>query len=413
MNLKDQYIFILGNARYDSPFESTSVTVARYLAAGNDVFYIDNPFTWKDYFKRRDSQQFKNRKDYFADSSFGLIDTAVARFKILITSPLLSLNFLPEGPLYRLLLKYNERLIARRIKLVMKKYGIKDFIFINFFNFHYPNVGDRVGAPLKVYYCVDPLIIPFDMKHGFVSEDKLVRESDLVICTSRQLYEENKERNKETYFIANAADISHSSKALSPDLQVHSSILALKKPVIGYFGAIERRMDYDLLHEAAKQNPDKSFVLAGPVSPEFTPGWLYNTPNVHLPGRVPYDQMPAMIKGFDIAIIPFKSDKVSRTIFPLKLFEYLGAGKPVISTDFNPDLKEFTKDAVVYCSDADAFSAAISTILKEDNGDREKERLAIASENTWEARIRVISSLLANALGRKKNPDHTSINRIS
>jgi glycosyltransferase involved in cell wall biosynthesis len=105
-----------------------------------------------------------------------------------------------------------------------------------------------------------------------------------------------------------------------------------------------------------------------------------------------------MVKGFDIALIPFKKDDVSATIFPLKLFEYLGAGKPVVATNFNPDLHEFTQDTVTYCNNATAFSMAINEALLNDNEQRKQERLHIASQNTWEKRGNELSELIASHL---------------
>jgi glycosyltransferase involved in cell wall biosynthesis len=103
--------------------------------------------------------------------------------------------------------------------------------------------------------------------------------------------------------------------------------------------------------------------------------------------------MPSVLKGFDVAIIPFKKDAVSNDIFPLKLFEYLGSGRPVVSTDFNDDLKNFTMDTVPYCKNAKEFSRAIETALQ-DNELLQQKRLAVAAENTWEHRITEIKELL-------------------
>src|SRR6185437_15452296 len=127
-------------------------------------------------------------------------------------------------------------------------------------------------------------------------------------------------------------------------------------PIVGYFGAIERRLDYDLLNQVTSTNKNISFVFSGPVSREFVPSWFYERSNIHMTGPIPYEEMPQILKGFDVAIIPFKKDEFSATIFPLKLFEYMGAGKPVIATDFNPDLKAFTSSTVAYCEDALSFS---------------------------------------------------------
>lgn len=141
-------------------------------------------------------------------------------------------------------------------------------------------------------------------------------------------------------------------------------------------------------------NEGKSFVFVGPVSEEFLPADFKNFRNVYFTGRLPYEDMPAVIKGFDIAIIPFKKDDVSYTIFPLKLFEYLGAGKPVVATDFNLDLKDFTKDSVSYCANAEEFTEAIDFCLLNDNDAERDLRISIAAENTWDKRICELGDLL-------------------
>ena len=121
MKLTNQYIFILGTTKFDNPYESASYTLAKYLAKDNHVFYIENPFTWKDYFHLRHKEEFLRRKGYFSLASDGILSTQIPNLNVIITPPLLSINFLPEGKLYRLLLKINEAAIARRIKKVIQK----------------------------------------------------------------------------------------------------------------------------------------------------------------------------------------------------------------------------------------------------------------------------------------------------
>lgn len=394
-------IFIFSNMRYDSPIEATSLFLARSLARDREVYYIQYPYTIKDYLRDKDSPKFTAIKGSLFNASKAVLNTEIPNLKKVILPVVLPINFLSEGKTYRRILKINERSIVRRIKSVLKNRNIKHFVFINSFNFHYPGIGRALKPELNIYQCVDPMITPYDMKHGIVSELQLVKESDIVICTSKALYEEKVKINPETYFVPNAADILHSSKALDTNLVLHPLLKEYKKPIIGYFGSIERRMDYGLLRNVITTNPDKSFVFVGPMYREHLPDWLFNSPNVHLPGPVPYDEMPSMLKGFDITMIPFKKDKVSCTIFPLKLFEYLGAGKPVIITDFNPDLRDYTNDAVEICSNADEFSAAINNILQNDTSEKRAYRLKVAKENTWDIRAAEIAGIIEAGLSAK------------
>jgi teichuronic acid biosynthesis glycosyltransferase TuaH len=393
MRLKGKVIFILGIAKFDGQFESTSFTMAKYLAEDNDVYYIDYPYTWKDYFLNR-TAGFYTRKRYFKKNDVELIDIANTKLKVVIVPPLLPINFISEGNFYRFLLGLNENTILQRIAQVIAKFNITNYIYINSSNFHYPNIGQLLMPKLSVYHCVDPIIGSYDANHGRMSEDMIIQHADLIICTSKQLFKEKAAKNIDSYFIPNAANLEFSSLAMKPDLIVNERLREIPKPVIGYFGNIERRINFDLLFEVANSNPDKSFVFAGPVTERFVPFAFKNLPNVHFIGQIPYEEMPSVLKGFDVCMIPFKKDEVSNTIFPLKLFEYLGAGKPVIATDFNMDLKDFTRDAVAYCGTANEFNIALAIMLQQDDTDRINERLKIASENTWEVRFNQFSTLI-------------------
>ncbi|OKS84875.1 glycosyltransferase [Mucilaginibacter polytrichastri] len=398
MALKDKVIVILGNTRFDSAIRATSLFIARNLAKNNKVYFVDYPFTLKDYLAHSKSDELKVRKSKFSLLSDGFMDTDIPNLKVIIAPPVIPINFLPEGIIFRTALKANEVIIGTRIKKVLKKAGVKDFIFINSFNFHYPDLAKAIKPVLTVYQCVDPMIVPYDMKHGILSEDKLVKQSDLVICTSKALYDEKKSQNPNTYFVPNAADIDHCSQALNAALPLHPKLANLPKPIIGYLGTLERRMDYSLILEVVKANPEKTFILAGPVWDNHVPQELFKTKNVHITGPVPYAEVPQMIKGFDVAIIPFKKDEVSATIFPLKLFEYLCAGKPVVVTDFNPDLKDYTAGTVSYAGSPAIFTAALNEALKTNSPEKVAERVAVSKLNTWAKRTEDIEAIISKHL---------------
>ncbi|CAG4998952.1 hypothetical protein DYBT9275_02116 [Dyadobacter sp. CECT 9275] len=402
MKLNGHQIIIFGLPRLDAEIESTNYTTARLLAKYNRVYYVENPYTIKDYWSSKGTARYNLRKKYFSLFNTELVETDTPGLSVIIPPVLLSINFLPEGRFFRALLSFNEYLIAFKLKRFIRKYGIDKYLYINSFNFHYPLLADRLKARLQVYHCLDPLVLAFERKHGCRSEDIVIAKSDIVLCSSKQLFSEKQKINPATYFVPNAADLSHSIKVLDPLLQVNSLLAGVSKPVIGYFGAIERRIDYNLLTEVIYGNPSLNFVFVGPVAEEFVPAGFTEMKNVTFTGPVPYHQMPAMVKGFDVALIPFKKDEFSRTIFPLKLFEYLGAGKPVVCTDFNPDLADFTEDTVAYCSDAAEFSEAIHEALASDGTPQRERRIAVASANTWEKRVDEIAEIIFKGLLEKE-----------
>lgn len=386
--------------RFDSAIESTAFTLARHLSKNNFVYYIDHPFTVNDIIKRRKTKAFQVRKRHFWSSTPDSIPTDLPNLKVVIPPVVFSINFLPEGWLYRRLQKVNDWLIRRSLLRLLRKLNIEEFVFINAFNFHYPGVSDGLNASLTMYYCLDPVIGSFDARHGRISENQILLQSDLVVCSSKQLYREKMAVNPNTFFVPNAADIHHSSRALDPTLLVSPVLSGIAHPVIGYFGSVERRIDYDLMRGIALQNPDFNFVFVGPCTSDV-PQWFYDLPNVSLPGGVPYAEMPAVIKGFDVAIIPFLKDETSSTIFPLKLFEYLGAGKPVVATEFNPDLREITGDLVTYARDESTFSHAVREALTQDDTNQKDRRIGLAAQHTWEKRANTILKLLESAWALK------------
>jgi glycosyltransferase involved in cell wall biosynthesis len=400
MELKNRDIIIFSQMQFDGRLESTNYIMAKHLAKDNNVYYVDRPFTWKDYIKFKDTPEFKIRKPHFFSSTNSIIQTDIPNLKIVISPPVPSINMLPEGKLYRIAVRINELIVATRLKKVIKQLHIRDYIYINSYNYSYPTFHNLIKPALTVYHCVDPLIEIYQTRHGLISEDIVVKSVDLVICTSKELRNNKLKLNKNSYFIPNAANISHSQKALNPDLPVADILSGIPKPIIGYFGNIERRIDYNLLTELLAQNREKSFVFTGPVDVDYVEMPVFKEPNAYVTGAVPYEQMPSVLKGFDVAIIPFKKDEVSNSIFPLKLFEYLGSGRPAVSSNFNSDLEEFTDGTVEFCKTSEEFTIAINNALNDTRALQQK-RLEVAAENTWEHRIIEIEKLLALNLENK------------
>jgi teichuronic acid biosynthesis glycosyltransferase TuaH len=264
MELKNRNIIIFSQMQFDGRLESTNYIMAKHLAKTNNVYYVDRPFTLKDYVKFKNTPEFKIRKPHFFSASNSIIQTDIPKLKIVISPPVPSINMLPEGKLYRAAVRVNELIVAARLKKVIKQYKIEDYIYINSYNYTYPTFHNLIKPVLTVYHCVDPLIEIYQTKHGLISEDIVVKSVDLVICTSKELRNNKLKLNPNSHFIPNAANIAHSQKALNPDLPVAAILSDIKKPVIGYFGNIERRIDYKLLDEILAMNPEKNFAFVGP-----------------------------------------------------------------------------------------------------------------------------------------------------
>ncbi|AMR32674.1 glycosyl transferase family 1 [Mucilaginibacter sp. PAMC 26640] len=404
MTLTGKHIVVFSQMQFDGRLESTIYTMARLLAKDNYVYFVDRPFTWKDYFKYKDTKAYQLRKAHFFNSADSFIQSDLPNFKIIISPPVPSINAIPEGKAYRMAVKFNEWMVASRLKKVFKQLGVKNYIYINSYNFSYPQLHQILEPKpaIAVYHCVDPIIEEYQLKHGVNNEQILAKSVDMIICTSRELQRKKALLNKHSYFVPNAANLTHSQKALDHSLSLAEILSGIKKPVIGYFGAVERRIDYTLIKQVIGDNPDKSFVFVGPVDEDYIKEGQFAAANLHLPGPVAYEQMPAVLKGFDVCIIPFKKDEVSANIFPLKLFEYLGAGKPVVSTNFNDDLHNFTAGLVPYCRTADEFSAALNIALADAKApEKVQQRINIAADNTWEHRISDIKELLVKGLKEK------------
>src|SRR5580658_5622288 len=168
MSLKDQHIIIFSQMQFDGRLESTNYTMAKHLAQDNYVYYVDRPYTWRDYFQFRNTAGFRIRRPHFFSSKNCVIESGIPNLKIIIAPPVQSINILPEGKLYRLALKINEWIVGSRINKLIKNLNITDYIYINSYNFSFPTLHKLFEPVLTVYHCVDPIIEPYQTKHGLI-----------------------------------------------------------------------------------------------------------------------------------------------------------------------------------------------------------------------------------------------------
>ncbi len=166
-----------------------------------------------------------------------------------------------------------------------------------------------------------------------------------------------------------------------------------ERPVAGYVGVIDERLDLDLLRDLAAALPDWTLRIVGPVV-KIDPATLPQAPNLEYPGLVPYDALPEVMAGFDVALMPFALNDATRSISPTKTLEYLAAGLPVVSTRV-PDVVADYDEVVHLADDGRQFAAACREVLQHAGADRDRRLRPIQARQEWDTIAAAMSDLLA------------------
>jgi glycosyltransferase involved in cell wall biosynthesis len=256
---------------------------------------------------------------------------------------------------------------------------------------HAVDVAPLLPHQALVYHCAD------DYAHvdGFpdtlpLLEAELCRQADLVITTSETLCMERQRFNPNTHWVPNGADIAHFSEPASPAPEVER----LAKPVVGFVGGLSGWVDTDLLAQLAAARPHWSFVLVGPVSIDVSV--IQSRPNVMLLGPRPYEVLPKYLAAMGVGLIPFKHNAVTYHADPIKAYEYLAAGLPVVATDL-PALRRL--EHVVRLADSpQAFLRQLDAALAEGREPGRTERQAEAARHSWASRFQTIDALMNQSL---------------
>ncbi len=233
-------------------------------------------------------------------------------------------------------------------------------------------------------------------------EAELLSQADLVFGGGPSLYESKRDRHPDVHLFPSGVDQEHFARGLDPDLQVPEELARLPRPVVGFYGVIDERTDLALLVAAADQRPDRSWVMIGPFM-KIELDALPRRPNLHYLGKQEYRDLPAFLKGFDVAMMPFAVNESTRFISPTKTLEYMAAHKPIVSTAI-PDVISLYGSVVRFADDAEGFVAQVEAALGESPQERE-ERVRIANQllgrYSWDTIASEIRGLIGDRLGTK------------
>lgn len=260
-----------------------------------------------------------------------------------------------------------------------------------------PQMLGKLAEIAVVYDCMDELanfrFAPPDIGQR---ERLLLGKADLVFTGGSSLYESKSRHHANVHFFGCGVDVAHFAKARLPQTQVAASIANLPGPVLGYFGVIDERLDYALIETVAQAFASASIVMAGPVV-KVDRAQLPVLPNIHWLGPQPYEGLPALVKGFDVCLMPFALNDATRYINPTKTLEYMAAAKPVISTPVADVVRNFG-DLVHIAGTYDEFIEAVLQVLAEPHPGRIAAGLQRANSATWDATVAAMRDHLLEAV---------------
>ena len=223
----------------------------------------------------------------------------------------------------------------------------------------------HVDAALVVYDCMDELaafsFAPPELKR---LEEDLLQRADVVFTGGQSLYEAKRGSHDNIHPFPSSVDVAHFQSARDPGLATPADQAGIPHPRLGFYGVIDERMDLALLDAVAEARPEWQIVMVGPVA-KIDPASLPRRPNLHYLGPKSYDDLPAYLAGWDVALMPFAINESTQFISPTKTPEYLAAGRPVVSTPITDVERHYGHLAgVAIAATSEDFVEACCTMLR-------------------------------------------------
>lgn len=381
-------ILCFSSSDWDGKWGSRQQVMERLVQRGFRVLFVERMVGWEHLLRHPDIRRRKIRRWHEG------LRRIQDNLWILSIPPLLA------GRYYSLAVAhFNTRLAGLFVRPQMARLGLcSPIVWV-----YRPEDGGLFGRfceQMTVYHCIDEFSAGTQgRKRRVISEleQETLLHADIVFANSTATRDKKRAYNPNTFLIPSGADTEHFSQVLDPEVPVHIALANADHPIAGYVGNINRKLDVTLLAAVARILPNWRFIFIGQSyrqDVDLHP--LEQLPNVHFAGRFPFADIPSLLKGVDVCLLPYADTEYARFRSPLKLYEYLAAGKPIVSTD-HPEVRDFAEWVKIAATPTE-FAAAIEQAYHHDTTEMHEERARAAQQHSWDRRVDLMEKVLLEYL---------------
>ncbi len=231
-------------------------------------------------------------------------------------------------------------------------------------------------------------------------ERELLAVADVVFAGGPKICQAKRRYNSNAYSYGCGVDVKHFAKARHASTKLPADVANLDGPVLGYFGVVDERLDYDLLAQLADHNPTWHIAIVGP-STKVDPATFPQRANLHWLGGKDYSALPAYVKKFDVCLMPFALNEATEFINPTKALEYMASGRPIVSTAVEDVVLQFDH-VVTIAASSNEFVASCERAIAERDERKIKTGLKLARQNSWESIVAQLEKHVHDVLATKR-----------
>lgn len=264
---------------------------------------------------------------------------------------------------------------------------------------------EKIAPAATVYYAYDELTGFGGMSASEISdvrarEEIMARRADACIAISERLAEKLRRLNSRTICLPSGVDLDHFSPRRLSALPPHPLFKDETRPIIGFIGQIDERMDQEIVSYLAEARPDWQVALVGRIKKGVDVRALSSYKNILMAGYRDYEELPRILRHFSACIVPYKLNELTKSCSPLKVFEYLASGNPVIATPL--DGLAPCANLVATAKGPQEFLSRIIEEIRRDSPEMRKRRVESMRPHSWEARTDALEACLEDALARSR-----------